>query len=41
MSFDLDQLIADCAAATDDHAPTKAVREIVAHAVEDANRLLA
>jgi len=35
MSFDLDRLIADCAAAVNDHAPTKAVREVLERAVSE------
>jgi len=35
MAVDVDQLIQDCAAAVDDSAPTKAVREILARAVTD------
>lgn len=33
MSFDLERLIADCADAINDSAPTKAVREVLARAV--------
>ena len=40
MKFDLEQFIADCAAATSDKAPTKAVREIVARAVSNPAGLL-
>jgi len=40
MKFDLDQLIADCASAVKDHAPTKAVREVVARAVSDPKSML-
>ena len=35
MSFDLDRLIADCADAVNDHAPTKAVREVLERAVSE------
>ena len=40
MAIDIDQLIADCAAAVSDSAPTKAVREILARAVSDRAGLL-
>jgi len=40
MSFELDQLISDCGAAVKEHAPIKAVREIVARAVSDPNAVL-
>ena len=40
MSFNLDQLIADCAAAVNDSAPTKAVRDVVARAVSEPAALL-
>lgn len=35
MAVDIDQLIQDCAAAAEDSAPTKAVRQILARAVAD------
>ncbi len=41
MSFDVDQLVADCRAAVNDSAPTRAVRETVARAVADPASLLA
>jgi len=41
MSFDVDQLVADCRAAVNDSAPTRAVRETVARAVADPTSLLA
>jgi len=41
MSFDLDRFVADCGAAKDEHAPTKAVREILARAVNDPQAMLA
>jgi predicted metal-dependent enzyme (double-stranded beta helix superfamily) len=40
MAFDLEQFIADCAAAVNDPAPTKAVRETVTRAVADPRSLL-
>ncbi|MGI9409231.1 MAG: hypothetical protein ACR2OV_04100 [Hyphomicrobiaceae bacterium] len=40
MSFDLDQFIADCRAAVNEHAPTKAVREVVARAVSEPSAML-
>ena len=40
MSFDLDQLIADCGTAINEHAPTKAVRDVVARAVSDPKAVL-
>ena len=40
MAFELEQFIADCAAAVRDPAPTKAVREAVARAVADPRSLL-
>lgn len=40
MSFDTDQLIADCGDAINDHAPTKAVREVLARAVSDPGAML-
>ncbi len=40
MSFDLDQLIADCGTAINEHAPTKAVRDVVARAVSDPKAML-
>jgi predicted metal-dependent enzyme (double-stranded beta helix superfamily) len=38
--MDLDQFIADCAAAVNDSAPTKAVRETVARAVSDERAVI-
>ena len=40
MSFDLQQFIADCGDAVNDHAPTKAVREVVARAVSNPNAMI-
>jgi predicted metal-dependent enzyme (double-stranded beta helix superfamily) len=40
MSFDLDRLIADCADAVNEHAPTKAVREVLARAVSDPSSMI-
>lgn len=40
MSFDLDRLVADCGEAVSDHAPTKAVRDIVARAVSEPNSMI-
>ena len=40
MAIDIDQLVADCAAAAGDSAPTRAVREILARAVADRAGLL-
>ena len=40
MSFDLDQFVADCGKAVDDHAPTKAVRDVLARAVADPQAIL-
>ena len=40
MSFDLDRLIADCADAVNDHAPTKAVREVLERAVSEPSSVL-
>jgi len=40
MSFDLEQFIADCGDAVNDHAPTKAVREVVARAVSNPKSML-
>lgn len=40
MPFDLDRFVADCTAAIDDSAPTKAVREIMARAVSEPNAML-
>lgn len=40
MGFDPDRFVADCAAAIDDPAPTRAVREITARAVADPESLL-
>ena len=40
MAFELERFIADCAAAVNDSAPTKAVREAVARAVADPRSLL-
>jgi predicted metal-dependent enzyme (double-stranded beta helix superfamily) len=39
MAFDLDLFISDCAEAIAEHAPTKAVREIVARAVSEPGAL--
>jgi predicted metal-dependent enzyme (double-stranded beta helix superfamily) len=41
MIFDLDRFVADCAAAVNDSAPTKAVRETVKRAVSDPLSLIA
>ena len=41
MSFDLQQLIADCGGALHEHAPTKAVREVLARAVSDPAAVVA
>ncbi|MGI9202323.1 MAG: hypothetical protein ACR2QL_14770 [Woeseiaceae bacterium] len=40
MPFDLDRLIADCADAVNDHAPTKAVREVLERAVSEPTSVL-
>ena len=40
MVFDLDQFVADCGEAAKDHVPTRAVREIVARAVDDPKSIL-
>jgi len=40
VAIDIDQLVADCAAAAGDSAPTRAVREILARAVADRAGLL-
>lgn len=40
MAVDIDRLIQDCAAAVNDSAPTKAVREILARAVADPTGLV-
>ena len=40
MAIDIDQLIADCALAVSDSAPTRAVREVLARAVADRAGLL-
>jgi predicted metal-dependent enzyme (double-stranded beta helix superfamily) len=40
MSFDLDQFVAECGNAVNEHAPTKAVREILARAVSDPKSML-
>jgi len=40
MSFDLDQFVADCGAAVNEHAPTKAVRDVVARAVSEPGSML-
>ena len=40
MAFDLDQLISDCGKAVNDHAPTKAVRDILGRAVSEPNSII-
>jgi predicted metal-dependent enzyme (double-stranded beta helix superfamily) len=40
MSFDLDRLVADCGEAVNDHAPTKAVRDILARAVSEPSSMI-
>jgi predicted metal-dependent enzyme (double-stranded beta helix superfamily) len=40
MSFDLDRLVADCGEAVNDHAPTKAVRDILARAVSEPGSMI-
>ena len=40
MAIDIDQLVADCASAVSDSAPTRAVTEVLARAVADRAGLL-
>ena len=41
MKLDVDRLIADCYDAVNDHAPTKAVREVLARTVSDPAAVVA